>query len=58
MSYNQEGCLISLTTPFGEDVLLASFSGHEIISRLFSFHLDLLSEQPPVEFSSPLEKKG
>ena len=46
MPYSQQDRLISLTTPLGEDVLLlAGFSGHEAISRLFSFHLDLLTEQ-------------
>ncbi len=66
MPYTQEGRLISLTTPLGEDkLLLASFSGHEAISRLFSFHLDLLSEatdptthQPakPIQFSDIIGK--
>jgi type VI secretion system secreted protein VgrG len=43
MPYSQEGRLISLVTPLGDDVLLlAGFSGHEAMSRLFSFHLDLL----------------
>lgn len=52
MPYTQENRLISLTTPLGEDVLLlAGFSGHEAVSRLFSFHLDLLSEQPPIDFT-------
>jgi type VI secretion system secreted protein VgrG len=52
MPYSQQERLIALTTPLGEDVLLlAGFSGHEAISRLFSFHLDLLSEQGPVDFT-------
>ena len=52
MPYSQQNRLISLTTPLGEDVLLlAAFSGQEAISRLFSFHLDLLSEQ--VRSTSP-----
>ena len=43
MPYSQQERLIALTTPLGEDVLLlAGFSGHEAISRLFSFQLDLL----------------
>jgi type VI secretion system secreted protein VgrG len=66
MPYTQEGRLISLTTPLGADkLLLAGFSGHEAISRLFSFHLDLLSEAldpathqpaPPINFSDIIGK--
>ena len=52
MPHSQEDRLVSLTTPLGKDVLLlAGFTGHEAISRLFSFHLDLLSEQGPIDFS-------
>jgi type VI secretion system secreted protein VgrG len=52
MPYSQEERLISLTTPLGTDVLLlAGFTGHEAISRLFSFHLDLLTEQSPIDFT-------
>ena len=57
MPYSQENRLICLTTPLGEDVLLlAGFNGHEAISRLFSFHLELLSEQGPIEFSEIIGK--
>jgi type VI secretion system secreted protein VgrG len=57
MPHAQEGRLISLTTPLGEDVLLlAGFSGHEAISRLFSFHLDLLTEQGPIDFTQIIGK--
>jgi type VI secretion system secreted protein VgrG len=66
MPHTQEGRLISLTTPLGTDkLLLAGFSGHESISRLFSFHLDLLCEatdlsthQPatPIQFSEIIGK--
>ncbi len=57
MPYTQQDRLISLTTPLGEDVLLlAGFSGHEAISRLFSFHLELLTEQGPIEFSDIIGK--
>jgi type VI secretion system secreted protein VgrG len=62
MPYTQEGRLISLNAPAAgaNTLLLAGFSGHEAISRLFTFHLDLLQEahdpvslQPstPVAFS-------
>jgi type VI secretion system secreted protein VgrG len=57
MPYSQEERLIALTTPLGEDVLLlAGFSGHEGISRLFSFNLDLLSEKGPITFSDIIGK--
>jgi len=57
MPYTQEGRLITLTTPLGEDVLLlAGFSGHEAISRLFSFHLDLLTEHGPIDFTQIIGK--
>lgn len=53
MPYSQENRLISLSTPLGADaLLLAGFSGTEAISRLFSFHLDLLSEAGGVDFSA------
>jgi type VI secretion system secreted protein VgrG len=55
MPYSQENRLIALSTPLGEDkLLLANLSGREAISRLFSFHLDLLTEQGPIEFSDIL----
>ncbi len=52
MGYTQEGRLISVDTPLGKDVLLLqALTGHEAISRLFSFHLDLLSENDSIDFS-------
>ena len=57
MSTSQEGRLISITTPLGDDkLLLAGFSGHEAISRLFSFHLDLLTEKGPIDFTEIIGK--
>ena len=58
MPYAQENRLISLTTPLGDDkLLLAGFTGHEAISRLFSFHLDLLSESlQAIKFSDIVGK--
>jgi len=42
---------IAIETPLGEDVLLLrSFSGHEELSRLFAFDLDLLSENYEIDF--------
>jgi type VI secretion system secreted protein VgrG len=57
MPHSQENRLVSLTTPLGKDVLLlAGFTGHEAISRLFSFHLDLLCEQEPIDFTKVIGK--
>jgi len=51
MKYTQENRLIKLETPLGGDVLLLrGFTGSEGISRLFSFHLDLLSEDDKIDF--------
>ena len=51
MQYTQENRLIKLETPLGGDVLLLrGFTGSEGISRLFNFHLDLLSEDDKIDF--------
>jgi type VI secretion system secreted protein VgrG len=55
MPHTQEGRLISIDTPLGADkLLLAGFTGQEAMSRLFSFHVDLLAEpepgDPPIDF--------
>jgi len=43
--YSQAGRPIVITTPLGPDrLLLAGFRGHESISQLFRFELDLLAE--------------
>jgi type VI secretion system secreted protein VgrG len=43
---------IAIDTPLGEDVLLLrSFQGHEELSRLFSFHLDLVSENSSIKYA-------
>src|SRR5215831_10241199 len=45
MTYTQENKPIAIDTPLGEDaLLLRGFTGHEGMSRLFSFDLDLLAE--------------
>lgn len=50
--YTQTGRLISLTTPLGDDkLLLTGFTGHEAISRLFSFHASMLSEDTAIDFT-------
>jgi type VI secretion system secreted protein VgrG len=51
MPYTQANRLIQIGTGLSdlgypdESLLLAGFSGHEAMSRLFSFHLDLLQEK-------------
>src|SRR5262249_49429177 len=45
MAYTQDNRRIAVTTPLGKDVLLLrGLSGHESVSQLFSFDLDLVSE--------------
>src|SRR5271170_634790 len=49
--YTQENRLIAIDTPLGDDVLLLQgFSGREGISRLFSFQLELLSDNDSISF--------
>lgn len=51
MAYSQENRLIAIDAPLGEDVLLLQgFTGYEGMSRLFNFHLELLSENPALPF--------
>ena len=43
-SYTQSDRPLMVTTPAGENALLvAGFRGHEAISQLFSFQVDLLA---------------
>ena len=45
MSYTQQNRAMEVTTPLGKDkLLLVGFTGQESISRLFTFHLDMLAE--------------
>jgi type VI secretion system secreted protein VgrG len=56
-TYTQAGRLYKIDTPLGEDVLLLrGFKGTERISRLFSFSLDLLSENADISFSDIVGK--
>ncbi len=51
MAYTQADRLIAIHTPLGEDaLLLQGFTGHEGMSRLFSFQLELLSEDSGIAF--------
>ncbi len=56
-SYTQDYRFLSLNTPLGKDkLLLRSFTGEEGISRLFSFQLDLLSEDFAIDFDQIVGK--
>jgi type VI secretion system secreted protein VgrG len=47
----QENRLLSIQTPLGPDkLLLRSFTGHEGVSQLFNFQLDMLSEDSNINF--------
>ena len=58
-TYQQANRPMTVTTPLGPDVLLlVGFSGHEGISQLFSFELDLAAEdQTKVVFEKLLGRK-
>jgi type VI secretion system secreted protein VgrG len=50
--YTQQGRLVAIFTPLGEDVLLLQrLAGQESISGLFRFDLELLSENSAISFS-------
>ena len=50
MPLKQANRLLVLKTPLGEDVLeLTAFSGREEISRLFSYHLEMISDNSAVQ---------
>lgn len=58
MPLTQENRLIAIDTPLGPDVLLLrGFTGHESISRLFNFELDLLSADPEIKFEEIIGQK-
>src|SRR5271165_1855101 len=45
MSYTQDGRRLAIQTPLGKDkLLLVGFDGHEGISQLFSFQVEVLAE--------------
>src|SRR5436853_3834 len=58
-TYTQDNRPLSVRTPLGKDVLLlVGLTGHEAISRLFSFQLDLLAEDASkVKFDKLLGQK-
>ena len=58
-AYTQANRLMAITTPLGEDtLLLRSLNGTESISRLFEYHLELLSENDAIDFSSIVGKQA
>ena len=58
MPFTQENRLMALKiTGLGDDdLLLTGFSGNEAISRLFTFYLDTMSPNGPIDFSKVLGK--
>ncbi|MEO6910383.1 MAG: type VI secretion system tip protein TssI/VgrG, partial [Edaphobacter sp.] len=48
---------VSITTPFTDAVALVSLRGEEGISQTFSFHLELSSSNPNLDFSQILGKR-
>lgn len=58
MAYTQENRPIAIKTPLGDDVLLLQgFTGTEAMSRMFQFHLDLLSENRSIAFADIVGKR-
>jgi type VI secretion system secreted protein VgrG len=59
VTYMQADRWMTVTTPLGPDaLLLVGFAGHEAISQLFSFQLDLLAEkQTDIPFEQILGQK-
>lgn len=54
----QDNRLIAIDTPLGKDtLLLRGFTGHEAISRLYSFELDLVSTDPEIKFEQIIGQK-
>ena len=59
MSYTQQNRPMEVTTPLGKDkLLLVGVTGQEAVSRMFSFHLDLLAEnETDIAFDKLLGQK-
>ena len=56
-SVTQATRFLSLTTPLGDDaLLLEQFTGHEALSSLFEYRLDLLSEDAAIAFNALVGK--
>lgn len=49
MALSQEARFLNLSTPLGDDVLLlTAFTGSEEMSRLFSYELEMFSDEPSI----------
>ena len=58
-TFTQENRFIAIDTPLGKDeLLLASFTGTEAISRLFHFELNLLSANHNIKFEDIVGKNA
>lgn len=58
MAYTQEKRLITIDSPLGKDsLLLRSFSGHEGMSQIFRFSVELLSENHSISFKDIVGKQ-
>ncbi|HME37271.1 MAG TPA: type VI secretion system tip protein TssI/VgrG [Candidatus Sulfotelmatobacter sp.] len=59
-TYTQKDGLIALSVDGlqEDEVLLQGFTGMEGLSRLFTFHLDLLSQEDSIDFTKVLGKKA
>ncbi len=57
-NFTQTNRSLAITTPLGENVLLLlSISGTESVSRLFDYHLELLSENDAIDFQTIVGKQ-
>jgi len=57
MPITQASRQISVDTPLGEDVLiLRSFEGQEALSKLFTYELELVSEEPSISYDAIVGK--
>jgi type VI secretion system secreted protein VgrG len=58
-TYTQKNSRAQLITPLGDDVLLLrGFHGHEGISRLFQFDLEMYSENRSIDYDSIVGKRA
>jgi len=58
MAFTQANRILSIDTPLGSDVLLLhDLSGHEAISKMFHFSVELLSENHSISFKDIVGKQ-
>ncbi|MEM9556794.1 MAG: type VI secretion system tip protein TssI/VgrG [Acidobacteriota bacterium] len=59
MAYTQDGLYFSVSSPLGKDVLLLrAFEGHDALSELFRFDLELESENHDIDFTQIMGKSA